>query len=92
MIGLSSGHLAVGTKGDFALYPLHSKAIRSIHEINDKILTCGNDGKVYLTNKSTMDAVEVSSALSEKEYLFALDVLDEDKFITAGTNIVAECI
>ncbi|CAL5980383.1 PFU_(PLAA family ubiquitin binding) domain-containing protein [Hexamita inflata] len=86
LVGLSSGHLAVGAKGDFKLVKTHEKAIRGIVLIKDGYVTVGNDGKVI--NSS---GLQLQSVFNDLEYIFCCTVVN-NCLVYAGTNLLAEIV
>ena len=59
LVGLSSGELAVGAKGNFSLLKVHEKAIRQIIPAGEQIVTVGNDGRACQINLKKMESIEI---------------------------------
>lgn len=94
-VGLSSGHIAVGRKGDFRMFHLHNKPVRGLRSTSQPgcCVSCGNDGRVLLFNSVDRSELELQSVYMDREYIFGIDVSPDKNFVVyAGTGAVAECV
>lgn len=94
-VGLSSGHIAVGRKGQFKLFHVHDKPVRGLRSTSQPgcCVSCGNDGRVLLFDSVKRISLELQSVYMDREYLFGIDVSPDKNYVVyAGTGTVAECI
>lgn len=94
-VGLSSGHIAVGKKGQFRLFHVHDKPVRGLRSVSQPgcCVSCGNDGHVLLFDSTKRTSLELQSVYMDREYIFGIDVSPDKNFVVyAGTGAVAECV
>ena len=94
-MGLSSGHVAVGRKGEFRLFRVHDKPVRGLRSAGRPgcSVSCGNDGRAVLFDSVGRESADLQSVYMDREYIFGLDVSSDKNFaVYAGTGAVAECV